>query len=467
MTQIANEITIYAPYDGAVLGTVPAASEQDVATALETAAAAQPAWAARPLHERADILLRYRDLVREHLDELATTLCRDNGKPIVQARGEISNQLTAVPAFVERAKHFHGQVFAPGAERGWDHHLQLAMREPVGVIASVIPFNFPANMVAQKIIPGLLMGNAVLALPPSGNPLTVIALVELLWEAGVPREVLPCLVAPGAVKEVVATDPHTSLITLTGSTKTGKRIAEVAARRLVRCTLELGGNDPFIVCEDADLDLAVKEAIPGRMTNAGQICCASKRFIIHESMVDEFTKRMVEALSQFKTGNPLDETTQISCLINEKAACEVESQIARTVEQGAQVLLGGTREGAFVAPTVLGGVTADMDIAHDMEVFGPVVPIMSFADEAEAISIANDTVYGLAAAVFTENPHTFQRLARQLAAGTVVANGSSYLRSFEMPFGGWKESGVGTEGVASSLEEVTQLKMVIWKNLLD
>ena len=467
MDQATSEITVYAPYDGTVLGTVPRGNEQDVAAALEAAAAAQPAWAAKPLHERAEILLRYRDLVREHHEELAQTLCRDNGKPIVQARGEIGNQMTAVPAFVERAKHFHGQVYAPGTERGWDHHLQLALREPVGVIVSVIPFNFPANMVAQKVIPGILMGNAVLVLPPSGNPLTVLRLVELLWEAGVPRDVLPCIVAPGAVKEAAATDPHTSLVTLTGSTKTGKRIAELAGQRLVRCTLELGGNDPFIVCEDADLDLAVKEAIPGRMTNAGQICCASKRFIIHKSLVDEFTQRVVEELSSFRTGNPLDENTQVSCLINEKAAREVESQIQLTVSQGAQVLLGGTRDGAFIAPTVLGNVTDAMDIAHDMEVFGPVVPIMSFSDEADAVRIANDSVYGLAAAVFTESPRTFQRLARQLQAGTVVANGSSYLRSFEMPFGGWKESGIGTEGVASSLEEVTQVKMVIWKNLLD
>ena len=467
MQTSTNEITIYAPYDGAVLGTVACGNEQDIAAALEAAAAAQPAWAATPLHERADILLRYRDLVREHHEELALTLCRDNGKPLAQARAEIGNQMTAVPAFVERAKHFHGEVFSPGAERGWSAHLQLAMREPVGVIASVIPFNFPANMVAQKVIPGILMGNAVLVLPPSGNPLTVLRLIELLWEAGVPRDVLPCIVAPGNVKEAAVTDPHTSLVTLTGSTKTGKRIAELAGQRLVRCTLELGGNDPFIVCEDADLDLAVKEATPGRMTNAGQICCASKRFIIHESKVAEFTRRIVDALSDFKTGDPLGEGTQISCLINEKAAREVESQVELTISQGASLLLGGTREGAFFAPTVLGDVTDAMDIAHDMEVFGPVVPIMSFSDEAEAIRIANDSAYGLAAAVFTESPRTFQRLARQLQAGTVVANGSSYLRSFEMPFGGWKESGIGTEGVASSLEEVTQLKMVIWKNLLD
>ena len=467
MTQTAKTIDVFAPYDGALLETVPCGTEQDIANALKAAAEAQPAWAAMPLHERGEILLRYKDLVRENLEDLARTLSADNGKPITQARGEISNQLTAVPAFVERAKHVHGTVMTPGAERGWEHHLQLAVREPMGVIVSVIPFNFPANMVAQKIIPGLLMGNAVLALPPSGNPLTVLRLVSLLWEAGVPRDVLPCIIAPGAIKEAAVTNPLTSLVTLTGSTKTGKRIAELCANQLTRYTLELGGNDPFIVTEDADLDLAIKEAVPGRMTNAGQICCASKRFIIHESLVDEFTNRIVEQVGRIKAGSPLDEETGLSCLINERAAKTVEEQVEHTLAQGAKLLVGGTRDGAFYAPTVLGNVTESMDIACDLEVFGPVIPIMSYSTEEEALRIANQSAYGLAAAVFTESPSTFQRMARQLQAGTVVANGSSYLRSFEMPFGGWKESGIGTEGVASSLEEVTQLKMVIWKNLLD
>ena len=467
MSTTVEELQVYAPYDGTLLGSVPKGAEGDIEAALKAATEAQPEWAATPLHRRAEILLAYRDLVRDNLDELATTLARDNGKPITQARGEVSNQLVAVPAFVERAKHFHGSVYAPGTERGWEKHLQLATREPYGVIASVIPFNFPANMVVQKVIPGLLMGNAVLVLPPSGNPLTVLKLVDLLVEAGVPREVVPCIVAPGAVKEAAVRDPRTSLVTLTGSTQTGKRIAEVAAASLTRVTLELGGNDPFIVMEDADLDLAVREAIPGRMTNAGQICCASKRFIVHESKVAAFTERVVSELSRYKMGDPLDETTQLSCLINEKAAATVESQMEHTLSQGAKLLAGGTREGAVFTPTVLGDVRPDMDIASDMEVFGPVVPIMSFADEDEAVRIANQSNYGLAAAVITESARTFQRMARQLEAGTVVANGSSYLRSFEMPFGGWKESGIGTEGVASSLEEVTQLKMVIWKNLLD
>ena len=455
---------ITAPFSGKVIDEVPKAGEEDIALAMDGAAAAQKKWAKVPASERAKVMLAFVELVREQLDSLAQTLCLDNGKPFTQAKAELSNLFTAVPAFVEKYKHLYETIIPAGSENAHARNLQAVVREPVGVVVCIIPFNFPSNLFCQKTIPALLAGNSAVVLPPSGNPLTIMRLCHLLHEAGLPSGVLQCVTAPGSLKEAAVTNEHTGLVTLTGSTQTGMHVAEIAARNLIPCALELGGNDPFIVMEDADMTKVIAELFVGRLINAGQICCASKRFLVHSSRVEEFTARAAAVIDGLKQGDPMLPETNIGCLINEKAAKEVERQVELTCRQGAKLVRGGKREGAFYAPTLLANVTPEMDIAKDMEVFGPVIPVISFETEEEAVRIANQTMYGLSSCVFSENHRLLVKMAKALEAGNVIINGASNLRSFEMPFGGWKKSGIGTEGVMSTFEEMTRKKVIILKN---
>ena len=454
---------VLSPATGEVIDTVPVADEKDIDLSLSAAETAFRSWKETPLHERASIMMKFVELVRENRDSLARTLSMDDGKPITQAEKEIDNIFISVPAFTERAKHIHNEMVPAGNEKNYEKSLQFVTREPVGIIVCIIPFNFPSNLFCQKVIPSLLMGNTCLVLPPSGNPLTVMNLSRLLTEAGVPAGVINCVTAPGAVKEAAVRDRRISLVTLTGSTETGIKTARAAAENLVPTALELGGNDAFIVMDDADMDIVIRELFVGRLINAGQICCASKRFLIHNSRIKEFTDRTIEYVKTLKMGDPLDRDTTLGCLINEKAAMEVEEQVKKTVAAGAKILTGGNRKGAFFEATVLADVTRDMDIMKDMEVFGPVIPIIGFDTEEEAIDIANNTVYGLSGCVFSENYRKILRIASAMESGNVVINGASNLRSFEIPFGGWKMSGIGTEGVMSTFDEVTRVKVITIK----
>jgi len=453
------------PYRGDVIDTVPRACAEDLDRALAAAVRAQKEWARVPVWQRAEILLRFVELVKENKQSLAETLCRDNGKPISQALGEIGNIPIVVPAFAEKAKHYYETVVPAGLEAGQEHAIQYVKREPVGVVCCIIPFNFPSNLFCQKVMPSLLMGNAALVLPPSGNPLTVLRLCALLDEAGVPAGVIQCVTAPGAVKEYAVRDPRTSFISLTASTETGIRVAKLAAPNLTPYALELGGNDPFVVFEDADLDRAVGEVFPGRLVNSGQICCACKRFLVQRSVERAFTEKTLAMIEGLKIGDPMDPETDISCLINEAAAITVDEQVRGVLSAGGTLLAGGCRKGTHYAPTVIGDVTPDMDIARDLEVFGPVIPIIPFDTIEEAIAISNNSIYGLSSCVFTEDYHKIKTMCDAFEAGNVIVNSASRLRTFEMPFGGWKMSGVGTEGVMVTFDEVTRPKTIVLTGL--
>ena len=311
-----------------------------------------------------------------------------------------------------------------------------------------------------------MMGNAAIVLPSSDNPLTLMKLTEMLVEAGVPNGVIQCLTAPGSVKSTAVEDPRVHLVTLTGSTEVGISTAQIAAGNLTHTALELGGNDAFIVLDDGDVDLAVEEMIWGRMYNTGQVCCASKRFLIHNSLKDEFAEKAVARIKELKCGDPKDEDTQIACLISEKAAVKVEKEVALTVEQGGKVILGGHRNGAYYEPTVIVDVPATADVAKDMEIFGPVVPIIGFDTDDEAIEIANNSKFGLSSCVFSRDQKRAFKVASAMESGGAVINGASFFRSFEMPFGGWKHSGIGTEGVMSTFNEMTRVKNIVLKNII-
>ncbi len=450
-------IEVTNPATGKLIETIPSATEEDIKAAVQHAKAAQPTWAKVPVHEKTDILMKFLDLVARDHESLAQTLCAETGKPIVEARAEISNIPVAFRAFAERAKHLYGETIPAGMEAGQEHHILITRREPLGVIAAVIPFNFPCDLFDQKVAPALLAGNAVIVKPSTDNPLALCMLTALLGEAGVTPGAIQIVTGRGSkVGNWLCTNPDVDAITLTGSTEVGIETAHHAADHLAHTALELGGNDAFILLPDGDVDLAVDELMWGRMYNTGQVCCASKRFLIHRSLVDEFTSKAVARISALKQGNPADESTQIGCLISEKAAIKAEEQVK----------LGGHRNGAFLEPTVIADVPATADVAKDMEIFAPVVPIITFDTVDEAVEIANGSKFGLCGCVFTRDMKLATSVAERLECGGAVINGASFFRSFEMPFGGYKYSGIGTEGVMSTFDEVTHTKTVVLKGIV-
>lgn len=460
-------IDVINPATGAVVDTVPAATQEDVDFAVKAAQKAQKIWATVPVYEKVEIMYKFLELVERDKEDLAQTLSAETGKPIVEARAEIGNIPIAFKAFSEKAKHLYGETIPAGMEAGQDKHVLITKKEPIGVIACVIPFNFPCDLFDQKVAPALLAGNAAIVKPSTDNPLTLCKLTALLGEAGVTPGAVQIITGRGSkVGSWLCGNKDVHAITLTGSTEVGIETARVAADHLAHIALELGGNDAFIVLEDGDVDLAVEELIWGRMYNTGQVCCASKRFLIQKNRVAEFTEKAIARISQLKQGMPSDETTQIGCLISEQAAIKVESQIKLTVEQGGKILIGGTRDGAFIAPTVIGDVPRTADVAIDMEIFGPVVPIITFDTVEEAIEIANSSKFGLCGCVFTEDMKTAVKVCNALECGGTVINGASFFRSFEMPFGGYKYSGLGTEGVMSTFDEVTRTKTIVLKNII-
>lgn len=454
------------PYTGRLIDTVPNATKKDVNRAVAYANKAQQKWAKVPVYQKAEILKRFLTLVEENRDDLAKTLCMETGKPISQAYGEIDNIFISFEAFIEKAKHLYGNVIPAGTEKGQDNTLQFTVREPLGVMVAIIPFNFPCDLFNQKVAPAILAGNAVIIKPPHQNPLTLIKLVGLLHEAGLPAGVVQILAGEGAkAGEGLAKHPDVHGITFTGSTKVGKATYLNGAAHLAHVALELGGNDAFIVLSDADLDLAADEVVWGRMYNTGQVCCASKRFIVQKDVLRQFEKKVIERISKLVVGNPLSKKTDIGCLVT-KSACErAVAQIENVVAQGGKIIYGGQHKGAVLQPTIITDIPKTADVAKDDEIFAPVVSIIPCKDVEEAIEIANSSSYGLCGCVFTADMKTAFKVCSELKCGGTVINGASFHRSFEMPFGGYKNSGIGTEGVMSTFDQVTKTKTITLKNI--
>ena len=311
------------------------------------------------------------------------------------------------------------------------------------------------------------MGNAVILKPASVNPLTLTKYVALLEEAGVPAGVISVVHGSGSVVgEALTSNKKVDMVTLTGSTKAGISALKNCAEHCAHSSLELGGNDAFIICEDGDLDLAVNETVWGRLYNTGQVCCASKRFLVHNSVKDEYIRKMIEKIKTLKVGMPSDPTSDIGCLISEEAAIEVERQVKETVDAGAKIIYGGRRSGAFFEPTIIDGITKDMEVAKDMEIFGPVISVIGFDTIEEAIEIANSSIYGLSAGIITKDMNKAFKVSEMVESGGFVINGASFFRSFEQPFGGWKYSGIGNEGIMTTLREMSRTKTVILKNII-
>ena len=456
------------PATGEVICTVPLGTAEDFEKAAEAAKKSQPAWAARTIYERAEIITKYIELVKENAEEIAQTMCAEGGKHITVCRGEVDCFCVVFEVYREAARNLCGHSIPLNAEPRTVGDVIFTIREPLGVFADILPFNFPVELYAHKVAPALITGNSVIIKPASDTPKSAMILTQLLLKAGVPSGVAQLITGSGkVVGEWLKDTKNVDAISFTGSTSVGMDLMRGGANNLQRVFLELGGNDPFVLFDDGDIALAVTEAVEGRcIYNSGQTCCANKRFLVHNAIKDEFTTKLVEALIKVTVGDPSKEETGIGPLISEAAAEKFISDIEYTVSQGARCVLGGKRNGTFVEPTVLVDVTPDMDISKDLEVFGPAFPIIGFDTLEEAVEISNSTSYGLASGVITKNMYTAMQYASQVKAGTCVINGSGNYRSIHQPFGGYKHSGIGREGTTHTLLEVTQEKSIVLKKVL-
>jgi succinate-semialdehyde dehydrogenase/glutarate-semialdehyde dehydrogenase len=446
---------------------VPAASPADVETALAAAQSGKKRWAATPVHERARILNKCADAVDSRREELAVSLSAEMGKIIREARPEIRVCAQILRGYAAMACGHFGSTLTD-YQMGTENDIIFTRREPLGVVACISPFNYPVELCSQKFASALAAGNAVIITPASDNPLTVMKVVEICLECGVPGDVMQLVTGRGSsVGDALVRSPLVDAVSLTGSTEVGIRVAEAGAKTLKRVFLELGGNDPYIVFDDADMETAIRDAVAGRVQNAGQTCCAPKRFFVQKGVKAQFVEGIAGAIQALKHGSPLDEATDLGSLISERAAREVHRQVELTVSQGAKLVLGGRFLSAtYYEPTVLDGVTMDMDAAKDMEIFGPVLPVIEFETEERAIEMANATPYGLQAGVITRDMGRAMRVASRLECGGVVFNSSGNYRHLQQPFGGWKQTGIGQEGVSRALDELTVEKSYILKNIL-
>lgn len=461
-------ITVINPATLETIDTVPSATAEDIEEALDNARKGFKEWKKVVLYDRVAIIRKFEALIKEHEKEIAEMMCAETGKTMAFCEDEVAACAGIFETYCEKAKNYGGETLPLDSEGRVKGDIIFTLREPLGVVAAIVPFNYPLELYAHKVAPALVTGNAVIVKPSSDTPLSAIYVTKLLHEAGVPVDALQIVTGKGSVVgDQLSQSPKINAVSLTGSVPVGIRTMENGAKNLTRVYLELGGNDPIIIFEDADLDKAVAETLAGRAANAGQTCCGTKRMIVQNSVKEKYTEKLIEALKKLKVGDPTQKDTDCGPLISESAAKTVEEQVRKTIEQGATCAYGGNRYNTtFFEPTVLTGVTPDMDIASTMEVFGPVFPIIGFDTMEEAIEIANAAPFGLSSGVMTQDFSTALTVATQMEAGTCVINGCGNYRSAHLAFGGYKMTGLGREGATHTLDEYTQTKSIALKQLL-
>ena len=446
------------PASGAKLGTVPLLGAAETEAAVAAAHRAFPAWAARTAKERATALRRWYELIVANADDIGTMMTAEQGKPLAEARGEVTYAASFVEWFAEEAKRMYGDVI-PGHQA--DKRI-LVLRQPVGVVAAITPWNFPAAMITRKVAPALAAGCTVVCKPASQTPFTALALAELADRAGIPKGVFNVVTGSArAIGGVLSSDARVRKLSFTGSTEIGKQLMAQCAGTMKKVSLELGGNAPFIVFDDADLDAAVQGAIASKYRNTGQTCVCANRLLVQAGVYDAFTEKLVAAVRKLAVGDGLLGATDQGPLIDQSALAKVEEHVADAVAKGAKVALGGKRHalgGTFYEPTVLTYVTPEMKVAGE-ETFGPVAPLFRFETEAEAIRMANDTEFGLAAYFYTRDLARSWRVSEALEYGIVGLN-TGLISTEVAPFGGVKESGMGREGSKYGLMDFTEIKYI-------
>jgi succinate-semialdehyde dehydrogenase / glutarate-semialdehyde dehydrogenase len=451
-----SKFEVFDPATNAILATVPKLGRAELTDAISAAVPAQSDWAALPARTRSKALRRWSDLLIENADDLAKILTAEQGKPLTEARNEILYAASFLEWFAEEAKRIYGETIpAPEA-----NERITVLRQPVGICAAITPWNFPAAMITRKVAPALAAGCAMIVRPAELTPLTALALGGLAERAGIPAGVLQIIT--GDAVEIGAVLTGSELVrklSFTGSTEIGRLLMAQCAPTIKKVSLELGGNAPFLVFKDADLDKAVEGALISKFRNAGQTCVCTNRFLVQREVVDIFAQKLAERVSALKVGPGIEPGVSIGPLINETAVSKVEEHVSDALAQGATVITGGRRHekgSAYYCPTVLSGANSSMRLAKE-ETFGPVAPIFTFENEAEGIAMANDTIFGLAAYFYTRDHGRATRVAEALEFG-MVGHNTARISNEVAPFGGIKQSGIGREGSRHGIDEYLEMK---------
>lgn len=462
LAESGKTLDVHNPATGEVVGTITFGGKAEAAKAIEAADEAFKTWGTATARERSKYLAKLSGLISKNRDELAAIISAELGKPIREATGEVLGAADNFAYYAEEAKRVNGET-VPSTFPNKRIHV---IHQPVGVTAAITPWNFPINMAARKIAPALAAGCPVILKPAELTPLTSVRLFELIEEAGFPKGVVNLVLGePAEIGDEFMANKKVRKVTFTGSTRVGKMLMAKASEQVKRISLELGGHAPFIIFDDADIDKAVKGVFDSKYRNAGQMCICTNRLFVHESIVDEFSEKLVARVQKSKVGDGRNPDNEIGPLVNEAGLNKVLDHIEDAKSKGAEVLTGGHRltgeeydNGFFCAPTVLRGVTSEMKIMNE-ETFGPVVPIITFNDEDEVIAMANDSDYGLAAYIYSENISRCLRVPERLEYGIIGVNDGAPTQT-QAPFGGFKESGLGREGGKWGIQAFLETKFV-------
>lgn len=463
---MSEHIKVNNPATGELIEKVPVHSEDEIKSMLEKGHESFKKWSAVNAHERSRLLRQWSEKVQEHKQSIAETMTLENGKPLKESLGEVDYATSYIDWYAEEAKRIYGRTIPASS----DSKRIIVTQEPIGLVAAITPWNFPAAMMTRKAAPALAAGCTFIVKPASETPLTTIRLIELAHEAGIPADAVQYVNGKGSIiGDLFTSSDFVRKITFTGSTPVGKTLIKNSADTIKHVTMELGGHAPLIVAKDADLNFAVTQTIGTKFRNAGQTCVCANRIIVHEDIVDIFSEKLTKEVQCLKVGNGLDKGIDIGPIINEKGYDKIVSQVDDAIEKGAKVLVGNEyhideeKGYYFVHPTVLGNVDSSMTIMHE-ETFGPVAPITSFKTIEEAVKIANDTPYGLAAYFFTNDYKTGTYLHDQLKFGIIGWNDGGPSAA-HAPFGGMKESGLGREGGMEGIEPYLETKYLSIGNL--
>jgi glyceraldehyde-3-phosphate dehydrogenase (NADP+) len=455
----AETIPVENPFDRSVIDTVPRGDAGDLEQALASAVRGARVMARLPGYDRYRILRKAADLMLARQEDLGRTISLEEGKILAEGRLEASRAVETMLGSAEEAKRIHGETVPVDGAPGGAGKLAFTLRVPCGVVAAISPFNFPLNLVCHKVGPALAAGNAVVVKPATDTPLSALKLTEILLEAGLPPEAIQCVTGPGGeLGARLAADPRVRKITFTGSREVGERICRTAG--LKRVTMELGSNSPVIVMPDADLDRVAEAVAATGYANAGQVCISTQRVLAAGRVYSDFLAALAPRVEAITTGSQLDEQVRMGPMVREREAVRVDEWVREAVEAGARLVTGGERRGAVYAPTIVADVKPGMRIASE-ELFGPAVAVTPFDDIDQAVALANDTDYGLSAAIFTESLEHAMRFAREVEAGNLHVNWGPQWRADLMPYGGLKDSGFGKEGPRYAVEEMTELKTVV------
>ena len=455
-----KKIEVRNPFDNSIIDTVPKADSGDLEQALAFAERGAKVMAKLSSYERWKILRKAADLMAARNDELGQVISKEEGKIIAEGRGEASRAVETIMGSAEEAKRIHGETVPLDADPTGSKKFGFTLRVPCGVVAAIAPFNFPLNLVCHKVGPALAAGNSVIVKPASDTPLSAIKLTEILLESGLPPEGIQCITGSGGeIGDALVADRRVRKVTFTGSREIGERICRTAGIKKV--TMELGSNSPVIIMSDADLERVANVVSMTGYGNAGQTCISTQRVLAAKKVYGDFLSALKPKVEALTTGNQLDEKSKVGPMVKESEAQRVDEWINEAVGSGARLVAGGGRRGAFYMPAVVADVHPDMRISRD-ELFGPAVAVTPFDTIEDAIALANDSIYGLAAGIFTENVEWAMKFAREAEAGNLHVNWGSQWRVDLMPYGGLKDSGFGKEGPKYAVQEMTELKMVVF-----